>query len=405
MDADSFFASCEISRNPKYKNKPVVVGGSDRGIAVAISIEAKKRGLFRGMTMRDMRSVCPDVIALPVDLRLYGLYSDSMMNIVQKYVGKIERYSIDECFAEIKVTCLEEAENIAKVIKEEIKQKLAITVSIGISTTKVLAKIASKRNKPDGIFVLPPKGSVAETVFSDTSVGKVWGIGGKTALFLSSKGITTIKQFVSLDPLFVSSNFSKPLREIWSELSGISVMCVDEENVKQKSIQKTRTFKPSSSDLSVIKTELSQNIERAFAKARGVGVSPRVMHIMLKTSEFKYFRETINFSKDLINEAVAHKEGAEACERLWQKGLLYRATGVTLSDLHPIGLQVDLFSDNAQNSRLISMMNVIDHVSAKYGKKLVKFGTSVIKNRQYFYANQREVDIKRLGLPFLGEVV
>jgi len=405
MDADSFFAACEVSRNPKYKGKPVVVGGSDRGIAVAVSLEAKKRGIFRGMTMRDMKAVCRDVIALPVDLRLYGTYSNSMMNIMKGYVRKMEKYSIDECFSEIYVSCLEDAGKIAFNIKEEIKQKLGITVSIGVSTTKVLAKIASKRNKPDGVFVLPPKGPVAENVFSDTSTGKVWGIGGKTALYLSGLGIQNIKDFVSLNSIYVASTFAKPLREIWAELSGVSVMSVDPEYVEQKSVQKTRTFRPETNDISVLKKELSNNIERAFAKIRAINLVPRTMHYMLKTSEFRYQRKTISLAKNVIDERVAIREGIKACDELYKKGILYRSTGVTLSDLCPVNFEADLFGDYKENSRFISMMNVVDKISAKYGKKLVSFGTSFDNRKELIIFNQRKIDEQRFAIPFFGEVV
>ena len=181
MDADSFFASCEVARNPKYRGKPVVVGGADRGIAVAINQEGKAKGIFRGMTNREIKKVAPDAIVLPVDFRLYGLYSEFMFSIFSEYVDHMQKYSIDECFGYIETDSLLEAKEIAYKIKNDIEKKLNITVSIGVSTTKVLAKIASKQNKPNGVCVLDPISSTTQNIFKKMPLGKVWGIGGQTA--------------------------------------------------------------------------------------------------------------------------------------------------------------------------------------------------------------------------------
>lgn len=411
MDADSFFASCEVSRNPKYKGKPVVVGGSDRGIAVAVSQEAKKRGIFRGMTMRDMKAVCKNVIALPVDLRLYGLYSSSIFSVVDNFVNVLEKYSIDECFGEMTVKNFNEAEIIAYKIKEEIKKKLDITVSIGISTTKVLAKIGSKRNKPDGVCVLPFNSPLFVAMSKDTSVGKVWGIGGKTTVMLGKMGISTVADLISLDRKWIISNFDKPLRMIWQELSGISVMNVSSEDILQKSIQKTRTFKPATSDRATLISKLSINMERAFARARRLGVCPKAIHFMLKTSEFRYERKTVIFEENISNQSIAEKEIAKAVDELKKDGILYRSTGVTLSMLSPFDIQHDLFSKHEENSRYFSMWQAIDDLSHKYGHSVVAYGTSLKKETQNLSSGIsamiaiRSNDIKRLGIPFAGEVV
>jgi DNA polymerase IV len=409
MDADSFFANCEMSRNPKYKGKPVVVGGVDRGIAVAINAKGKKRGIYRGMNSRDIRSVCPDAVVLPVDFRLYGLYSDFMFSIFKEYIPDLQKYSIDECFGFVDVDNLLQAKEIAYKIKDDIQKKLDITVSVGVSTTKVLAKIASSHNKPNGVCVLDPISSSTQNIFKDMPVGKVWGIGGQTAISLNKKSIYTVDDFLKISPNYIQTNFNKNLREIWNELSGVPVKSFQEKS-DQKSIQKTRTFRPQTSNRSTILAYLSQNIENAFWKARRMNMAPREVHFFLKTSEFRYKRKTISFGKGVVNQSVILHEAKKMCEAMIGEGVLYRATGVTLSNLYPVNIQYDLFGEHDSNSRLLSMYKAIDDLSLKYGKNMLKHGTSSLvpakpRVKQTFAQMYLDANLMRLGLPFLGQVV
>jgi DNA polymerase IV len=408
MDADSFFANCEMSRNPKYKGKPIVVGGVDRGIAVAISQEGKDRGIHRGMISRDIKEVCPEAIVLPVDFRLYGLYSDFMFSIFEEHIPNIQKYSIDECFGFIDVDNLLQAKEIAYKIKEDVQKKLDITVSIGVSTTKVLAKVASKQNKPNGVCVLDPISGTTQNIFKDMTIGSVWGIGGQTALSLNKKNIYTVSDFLKLSRRYIQTNFNKGLREIWSELSGVSVRQFNDRDV-QKSIQKTGTFRPQTSNKSAILAHLSQNIENAFWKARRMNVAPREVHFFLKTSEFRYKRKTISFGKSVVNQSVILHEAKKMCDEIITGGILYRATGVTLSGLYPVNIQYDLFGEHDSNSRLLSMYKAIDDLSLKYGKSMLNHGTTALVKRapnvkKSFSQIYRDTNIMRLGLPFLGNV-
>ncbi len=410
MDADSFFASCEQSRNPRYKNKPIVVGGSDRGIAVAISLEAKEKGIYRGMTNREMRFVCPEVIALPVDMRLYGLYSNAMFEIFEHHVDTIERYSIDECFGVVYVESLEEGEVIARRIKDEVQKKLDITVSIGVSVTKVLAKISSKQNKPNGVYVLQLRSPGSQLLFSELSVGKVWGIGGQTALKLNKKGIETVADFVALPRDYVLKHFDKHLRELYQELSGISVMSVERDREKQKSIQKTRTFRPSTNNKKELLKHLSANIERAFWKVRKTDMAPREVRFMLKTSEFRYKRQSFIYETGVIDQRRVISDARKFIENNVDGSVVFRSTGITLSGLYPAGKQYDLFGTHEENSRLLSMYREIDRLALKYGKGMVVSGTSFRglvprKTMQVVKNLQIKNNIYRLALPFMGEVV
>src|SRR5262249_36473028 len=146
IDGDAFFASCEQAGNPKLKGKPVVTG-KERGIAASMSYEAKARGVVRGMPIRDILKVCPEVVLLPSDYETYSLLSTRFYAIVRKFTSEVEEYSIDECFADItgyRRAYRASYEQIAARIKHELDTSLGFTFSVGLAPNKVLAKVGSK---------------------------------------------------------------------------------------------------------------------------------------------------------------------------------------------------------------------------------------------------------------------
>ena len=156
MDGDAFFVGVEMAKNPKLKNKPVVTG-EERGIVSALSYEAKALGIVRGMPIFKVKKDFPQVIVVPGDYKSYARYSSLMFDIVRRYADDVEEYSIDECFADL--TGLDKPlkmsyKEIAERIKKEINEELDLSVSIGIAPTKVLAKVASKWVKPNGLTII-----------------------------------------------------------------------------------------------------------------------------------------------------------------------------------------------------------------------------------------------------------
>ena len=197
-DGDSFFVACEISQNPQYKGLPVVVG-EDRGIAVAMSYEAKKLGVTRGMPVFKIKKQFPKVIILPHHFDLYKQISRGVYNILLSYLEMVEIYSIDECFAIIKPSDVKYANGIdelIKAIKNDIQKKLGVTYSFGVGRTKALAKTASKLQKPNGTVILLDN-TDEETALRKTSIDDVWGIGQQTIPRLKNMGLKTAYDFVT----------------------------------------------------------------------------------------------------------------------------------------------------------------------------------------------------------------
>jgi len=285
IDGDAFFTSCEEVLHPELKGKPIITG-AERGIVACASYAAKKIGIKRGVNLRDAKIICPGLVMLPSDYESYSLFSRRMFMIMRRFTPQVEEYSIDEAFADItglRRPLRSSYETIARKIKNEIQREIGFTVSVGLSLTKVLAKVGSKYQKPDGLTVIPGR-SIANFL-KDLTVDKVWGIGPATTAQLNKMGIKTALEFAHLPEQSVKKSFTKPTIEIWQELRGQSVCSViSEEKSTYASISKTKTFAPSTSDADYLFAQLLRNLKSACIKARRYKLAPRRVALFLKTS-------------------------------------------------------------------------------------------------------------------------
>ena len=378
MDGDAFFVACEVAKNPKLKGLPVVTG-EERGIASALSYEAKALGVVRGMPVYKIKKDFPQVIILPGDYASYAKYSQDMFDIVRRYADDVEEYSIDECFADLtgldKPLYMSYLE-IAQRIKKEINEELGLSISIGLAPTKVLAKVASKWQKPNGLTVIE-KEKIGDFL-SKTPIEKIWGIGPRTSDFLRRRGVSMASDFVKKDLSWVKSNLSKPYEVMWHELRGVSIMQIDPEpKTVYSSIQKPRTFHPTTNDKVFLLSQLSKHIEEACRKARHYNLVPKKVSFFLKTQGFRYcsFMTELpvptNAPEIIIN--LAHRN----FEKMWKKGVEYRTTGVTLLELEEKTIsQLDLFGSGEKEKKFETIHEQIDNLEEKFGRRVVYLGST-----------------------------
>ncbi len=373
MDGDAFFVGVEVAKNPKLKGLPVVTG-EERGIVSALSYEAKALGIVRGMPIYQVQRDFPSVVIMPGDYASYAHYSSKMFDIVRRYADDVEEYSIDECFADLtgldrplKMTYLQ----IAQRIKKEINEELALSISIGLAPTKVLAKVASKWKKPNGLTVIDK--AMAPDFLAKTPIGKIWGIGPKTAESLTRKGIHTAGEFARKELAWVRHNFSKPYEVIWQELNGISVMELDPlPKTVYSSMQRTRSFHPATNDNLFLLSQLSKHIEDVCAKARHFKLSPKKVSFFLKTKDFHFATCMVTLSSPTNAPESIISLARKEFPKMHTKGTLYRTTGVTLHDLvSSTTSQTDLFGDSIRSSKFELIHSQIDSLENKFGKRTV----------------------------------
>jgi DNA polymerase IV len=419
IDGDSFFASCEVAKDPSLRGKPVITG-KERGIVSACTYEAKARGIKRGMRLFEVKKICPDAVILPSDYETYSLFSARMYAIVRRYTSAVEEYSIDECFADL--TGLRRPlrmsyPQMAERIKHELDTELGITFSIGVSATKTLAKIGSKWEKPSGLTLIPLRS--APQFLEKLTVDKVWGIGPNTTAFLNRFGVQTALDFAEKDETWIRKNLSKPFFETWKELNGDIAfeLNVEGRNTYQ-SISKTKTFTPPSSDPAFVLAQLSKNVENACIKARRWNLATDKVFFFLKTQDFLYHGCEVKLPHPTALPHTILTEIKKFIPRTYRPHTLYRATGVVLMNLaEHTNAQLDLFGSVEESEGLARVFKSVDEMAAKYGKHTVFLGSSF--NAVAFAAHvgergdvaQRtktlfrgETKRQRLGIPSLGEI-
>lgn len=373
IDGDAFFVGVEVAKNPKLRGLPVVTG-EERGIVTALSYEAKALGVVRGMPVFRLKKNFPQVIILPGDYAAYVKYSGKMFEIVRRYADDVEEYSIDECFADLTALDLPlkmSYRQIAERIKKEIGAELGLSVSIGIAPSKVLAKVASKFVKPNGLTVITK--SAATEFLAKTKIEKIWGIGPRTAEKMQKMGILTALDFISQDSKFVAQKFSKPYETLWRELRGESIMKID-PNAKTvyASIQKTRSFHPATNDKIFLQSQISKHIEAACAKARHFFLVPKKVTFFLKTKDFKIHDFTITLRNPTSAPEILIEVAEENFKSLFKRGVVYRTTGVILQDLiAENSVPVDLFNSGSRSKRFEMIHRQIDNLEDKLGKRVV----------------------------------
>lgn len=378
IDGDAFFTSCEEAIHPELKGKALITGG-ERGIVACASYPAKKLGIKRGVPLHEARKICPKLIILPSDYETYSLFSQRMFNIMRRFTPDVEEYSIDEAFSDL--TGMRRAlhssyEEIALNMKKAIERELAITVSVGLSITKVLAKVASKHQKPAGMTVITGKNIPA--YLRDLPVEKIWGIGNATTNYLAKMGIHYALDFARLPEKTVLQKFTKPGVEIWRELRGESVYPVSaEEKNSYASISKTKTFAPPTSNAEYLFAQLMRNMESACIKARRYALAPNKIVVFLKKNDFN----TVGREAKLSRPCAGPLEFSGIIHDLFNCCYcprdVYRATGVVLLDLETdTNIQYTLFDDPVQAEKIKDLYNVADELGQKFGKHTLHLGSS-----------------------------
>ncbi len=378
MDGDAFFVGVETAKNPALKGKPVVTG-EERGIVSALSYEAKALGVVRGMPIFRVKRDFPNVIILPGDYASYAHYSALMFDIVRRYADEVEEYSIDECFADL--TGLERTlkmtfRQMAERIKKEVNEELNLSVSIGLAPTKVLAKVASKWVKPNGLTVIE-KGTVPDFLLK-TPIGKIWGIGPKTAEFLTRCGVITALDFIKKDLAWVKYNLAKPYEIIWRELQGEYLLEIDNEpKTVYASIQKTRSFHPATNDSAFLLSQLSKNIEEACSKARYYKLVPKKVSFFLKDRNFQFTHSAVTLNSPTNAPEIIITLAQAKFKEMHLPEILYRTTGVTLQELVSSSVcQNDLFGDNDKANKFETIHKQIDQLEEKFGKRVIHLAST-----------------------------
>ena len=377
VDCDSFFVSCEQKARPEFKNRSVCVLTSvnNKGVVVSRSKEAKALGIKMGAPYFQIKEMANQVIFLPARHDWYDKVSSDVMRVVKTFSPDVEVVSVDEAF--IDLTGLNKFYNksytdIIKDIRSKVLAEVDIPVSIGLSTSKTLAKLASdKAKKTGGIFVIRPD-KISETI-SDIPMQEVSGVGKSTAETLAYENINTIGDFLKKDMLWIKKELGLVGERLKYELMGQAINLVNPKEEKPQSIQDTKTFDDFSNDVQFLHSRVGMHVHNTSQKLRALGGYCATIGVMLRTKTFQTYEKEIRLSMPTNSERTLAKQAHSLVDLLYKRGLFYRSIGVTLKHLQfgetP---QLTLFDSPKVEDDKIS--HLIDELETKFGKNVIKLG-------------------------------
>lgn len=326
IDMDCFFAAVEILDNPSLRGFPVAVGhDTERGVVSTASYEARRFGVHSAMSMRMAKRLCPELRIVSPRLERYKEMSARIHDIFHRHTDKIEPISLDEAFLDVTTNkqniCL--ASDIAQDIKNAIYNELHLTASAGISYCKMLAKIASDYNKPDGLCVIHPDRAIK--FLNTLKIERLWLVGPKTAREMHSLGIFTVKQLRSLSLSILTRLFGKRGPLFYDYARGIDNSEVEAWH-ERKSVSCETTFSQDISLKSTLTIELYHIVLELVKRIEESGFSGHTLTIKIKYTDFTQITRSITSAKPFIQK----REILSAAKTLLQK--------VNFSALHPIRL-------------------------------------------------------------------
>ena len=330
VDMDAFFAAVEEYDNPKLKGRPLIVGGnSKRGIATTANYEARKYGIHSAMPIFIAKQKCPRATIVPTRISRYREVSQKVFEILGEFTDLIEPLSIDEGFLDVSKIDMPSIE-IAKSIKKRVLEVTGLTMSIGISYNKFLAKIASDWNKPDGIKIIDK--SMVPGILLPLSISKVYGIGPKSAKRLNNIGIYKIKDLMNLSEEFLVSFFGTHGTEIFKRIRGIDDRQVEVNSIR-KSIGTETTFIETTDDVEILKDYLSRFSKELVESLESKNMQAKTITLKLKDVKFKTNTKGITLSnyvydfEDIYSTSIMLLEQSELIEEI-------RLIGLSLSNLY-----------------------------------------------------------------------
>jgi DNA polymerase IV (DinB-like DNA polymerase) len=340
VDLDAFYASVEQRENYSLRGKPLIIGadpkgGQGRGVVVACSYEARKRGVRSGQPISRAYRLCPEANYVTPNLKRYEQVSYDVMELLRTFADKFEQVSIDEAFMDVTQSNLRFGGplDLAKQIKFELKEREGLTCSIGIAPNKSTAKIASDLHKPDGLTSVDAEH--VRDFLAPLPVSKISGIGKKTERILNDLGVKTIGELAAFSPKALYKRFGKPAVWLWAIATAQENVEVQDTYV-MKSIGNEYTFEKDTADWAVIDNQLHELIDSVHKRLIEERVMFRTITFKIRFAGFEtYTRDkTLRFSTTSKEEIV--KSIRELGEEFRGYPKKIRLVGVRVSSLDDI---------------------------------------------------------------------
>jgi len=381
LDMDAFYASVEVLDNPELKGKPVIVRGSrKRGVVSSASYEARKFGIHSAQPMAKAMRLCPQGIFLPVRMRRYKEVSDQVFEIFHRFTPLVEPLSIDEAFLDVtgSTQLFGEPEAIAKKIKKSVKEEIGLTVSAGVAPSKLIAKIASDLNKPDGLTVVPPE--KVKEFLEPLPIEKLWGVGRETQKTLSLLGVGTIGELSRLPLEILEAKFGKHGAELHLLSRGIDESEVQPER-EVKSISREETYEEDIYDLEMTKRELLLLAFKVARNLRAKGLAGKRVTLKVKYSNFVQITRSLTLPEATDDGREIFRNSLLLLKKTEVGYKAVRLLGISLSNLSIPGKerQLSLFEKPVSQQKSKRLNLALDRIYEKFGEDSILPGTLLKK--------------------------
>ena len=378
IDCDSFFVSCERKLNPELKGLPVSVVSGERGCVISRSREAKALGIPMGIPLFQAVEKYPECIYISANHYAYTKISQKVMEILKNSSPNVEVYSIDEAFVDFTGLTKLYKKNYYKIaydLQQKILNEVDIPVTIGVSKTKTLAKLASDKAKNTSSRIALIGKSSIQTLLKYTDIQEVWGIGRKLGTKLRGLGVRSGLDYINKDDNWIKNRFGKNGLSVKAELMGIIVSPISNEIELPKSISDTKSFLEFTSDIQFLKNELAIHIHETCSRLRKIDCKCSTIGVLLKTKDFRTLYSKIQLQVPTNFEFEITKNAYPELENMFVQGELYRSVGIVLEDFKKNSEeQLLLFDTDEKREQKEKLGKSLDKLEQKFGRNIVRTG-------------------------------
>jgi DNA polymerase-4 len=375
VDMDAFYASVESRDDPTLAGRPLIVGWEGgRGVVAAASYEVRAFGVHSAMPMRAALKLCPHAVCVRPRMARYQEVSGTVFGVFREITPLVQGLSLDEAFLDVTASqeLLGGAVEIARLIKQRIRERTGLSASVGVAPNKLIAKIASDLNKPDGLTVVTP--ASLRATLDPLSVRKLPGLGRKTGAKVEAAGIATLGELRSAPDALLWPLFGRYSGWIRERASGIDERPV-QPDLEEKSLSAEDTFESDIADPRVLQRQLARLADLAASRLRARELMAGCIGVKIRRGDFTTFtrqravappscegRTIAAVSADLLSRWLAGNPGAKL-----------RLLGVVLTELTPAA-QLGLFEDARPHSRVDA---TLDEARARFGSHALRRGSTI----------------------------
>jgi len=387
IDADCFFAACERLRRPELAGRAICVLSSQDACIVAKTYDAKAVGISTGMPVWEAKKLMPQAVYLPADFRFYGLMSGKLFAILRRFSPQVEAYSIDEGFVDLdglRSYWRMGYGEMGDAMRCAIRSETGLTVSVGVSVTRTLAKMASEANKPNGLTVVSGR-HIAEFLAGRKTID-IPGIGSRRAALLEKFDLRTALDFVRAPESLVRRLLGRSGMDLWHELNGQSLFGIETKPPLPKSMARTASMGQRTSDIRLLRAHLSHHCFRLGMDMVTRGLLARRFTVTLRLGNFEHITCAEQIARPTQHLNTMQRVATHLLHGLWQPGMVINGCGIVATGITPIGdaQQTEMFvaygDKTDREARDLPLWQAMQQMRSRFGNSIIRPANTLLRS-------------------------